>query len=158
MSSWQEFNNSGVSLSWQFSCCYVLGARLQWEPLSTSSLGCSNLQLHQQLLFMQHLTLVPSASQFLFRERPSHSYCASHPVALPLSKKERKSMKARINRLLGCQAHPLLLKDNVKFNCKNNGSDINFSHWLLLIKRTFPFKEGENKATLNTCYYICLIP
>lgn len=77
------------------------------------------------------------------------------PIPLPChcqKKKRGNQWKQGSIGVLRCQAHLLLLKDDVKFNCKNNGSDINFSHWLLL-KRMFPLKVGETKATLNTCYY-----
>lgn len=105
---------------------------------------------------MQHLTLVPSASQFLFRERPSHSYRASHPFALPLTKKkkERKSMKPRINRtpLLPGSSTPFL-KDDVKLGGENICSMLlilSISKWNLL-RANFLWKSIKSDLVLNTC-------
>lgn len=73
---------------------------------------------------MQHLTLVPSASQFLFRERPSHNYCASHLFALPLTKKMEEEINETKDQwdstVASISAHFLI--DDVKFNGQNRYS------------------------------------
>lgn len=101
---------------------------------------------------MQHLTLVPSASQFLFRERPSHSYSASLPFALPLTKKERKSMKPRINRTppLPSPSAPFL-KDDVKFNSENSSilTLILPSNRCYLLGANLHWKWTKTKLKLN---------
>lgn len=47
------------------------------------SIYCAQQQ--EQLLFMQDLTLPPSSSQFLFRERPSHSWGAPPSLSTPFT-------------------------------------------------------------------------